>query len=32
MASVAAFGPGVPDSNPGWFDVSNSNRKLSFHE
>ena len=27
---VAAFCPGDPGSNPGWFAVSNSNQKLSF--
>ena len=27
--STAAFGARDPDSNPGWFAVSNSNRKLS---
>ena len=32
MFGVAAFGPGDPDSNTGWFALSNSNRKLSFHE
>ena len=32
MVSVAAFGLGDPGSNPGWFAVSNSNRKLSFHK
>ena len=26
--SVAAFGPGDPGSNPGWFAVSNSNKKI----
>ena len=31
MASIAAFGPGGLVSNPGWFAVSNSNWKLSFH-
>ena len=30
MISVAAFGPGDPGSNPDWFDVSNSNWKLSY--
>ena len=25
-------GPGDPGSNSGWFTVSNSNRKLRFHE
>ena len=30
MVSIAAFGPGHQGSNPGWFAVSNSNRKLSF--
>ena len=30
MVSIAAFGPGDPDSNPGWFAVSNSDQKLSF--
>ena len=32
MVSVAAFGPGDPGSNPGWFAVSNLNKKMSFHE
>ena len=31
MASIAPFGPGDPGSNPGWFAVLNSNKKLSFH-
>ena len=30
MVSVATFGPGDQGSNPGQFDVSNSNKKLSF--
>ena len=30
MASIAPFGPGDPGSNPGWFAVLNSNKKLSF--
>ena len=30
MASIAAFGPGDPGSDPGWFAVSNSNQKLGF--
>ena len=30
MVSIAAFGPGDPSSNPGWFAVLNSNQKLSF--
>ena len=30
IVSIAAFGPGDPGSNPGWFAVLNSNRKLSF--
>ena len=30
MVSIAAFGPGDPGSNPGWFAASNSNGKLSF--
>ena len=29
MVSIAAFGPGHPDSNPGSFAVLNSNKKLS---
>ena len=29
MASVALFGPADPGSNPGWFAVLNSNKKLS---
>ena len=32
MVSVAAFGPGIPGSNLGWFAVSKSNQKLSFQE
>ena len=32
MVSIAAFGLGDPGSNPGWFSVSNSNQKLSFHK
>ena len=32
MVSVAAFDPQDPGSNPGWFAVSNSNRKWSFHK
>ena len=32
MVSIALFGPGVPGSNPGWFFVSNSDQKMSFHE
>ena len=27
----AAFGPGDPGSNPGWFAVLNSNKNMSFH-
>ena len=30
MVCIAAFGPGDPGSNPGWFSVLNSNRKLSY--
>ena len=30
--SISAFGPGDPDSNPGWIAVSISNGKLSFHK
>ena len=29
MVSVATFGPGYSGSNPGWFAVLNSNKKLS---
>ena len=32
MVSIAAFGPRHSGSNPSWFAVSNSNKKLSFHE
>ena len=32
LISLSAFGPGGPGSNPGWFAVSNSNQKLSFHK
>ena len=32
MVSIAALGPRVPGSNPGWFAISNSNQKLSFHK
>ena len=32
MVNIAAFGAGDPGPNPGWFAVSNSNRKLSFYE
>ena len=32
LVSVAAFGTGDPGLNPGWFAVSNSHQKLSFHE
>ena len=32
MVSIAAFGPGDPGSNPGWFAVSNANKKLSFYK
>ena len=32
MVSKAAFSPGDPNSNPGWFAVSNSNKKLSLHD
>ena len=28
MVSTAAFGPGDPSSNPGWFAVLNSNKNL----
>ena len=30
MVSKAAFSPGDPNSNPGWFAVSNSNKKFGF--
>ena len=30
IVSIAAFNPKDPGSNPGWFAVSNSNRKLNF--
>ena len=29
MVSISAFRPRDPGSNPGWFTVSNSHRKLS---
>ena len=29
MVSIAPFSPGGSGSNPSWFAVSNSNRKLS---
>ena len=32
MVSIASFDSGDPGSNPRWFTVSNSNRKLSFQE
>ena len=32
MVSIVTIGPGDPGSNPGWFAVSNSNQKLTFHE
>ena len=32
MVSISTFGPGDPGSNPGWFTVSNSSQRLSFHE
>ena len=31
MISLASLGPGDPGSNPGWFAVLNSNKKLSLH-
>ena len=30
MVSKAAFGPGDPGTNPDWFAVLNSNKKLRF--
>ena len=32
MVNIAAFGPRDHGSNPGWFTVSNSNKKLSLFE
>ena len=32
MVSFAAFGPGAPGSSPGWFAVSNSNKKIQFSQ
>ena len=31
MVSIAAFCPGDPGSNPGWFADLNSNKKLSYN-
>ena len=32
MVSIGTFGPGDQGLNPGWFPISNSNQKLSFHK
>ena len=31
MVSVATLGPEDPGSSPGWFSLSNSNKKLSYY-
>ena len=32
MVGIATFGPGDPGSNPGWFGVPNSNKKIVFSQ